>query len=80
MCILIIRDGPSVRIIILYMILQQNMDIVKLENDVDDLSEENFIGVKTDEVFALSFSMRKNEAEVSLDFQNFVFVVVRVCV
>jgi hypothetical protein len=62
------------------MILQQNMDIVKLENDVDDLSEENFIGVKTDEVFALSFSMRKNEAEVSLDFQNFVFVVVRVCV
>jgi hypothetical protein len=62
------------------MILQQNMDIVKLENDVDDLSEENFIGVKTDEVFASSFSMRKNEAEVSLDFQNFVVVVMRVCV
>jgi hypothetical protein len=55
---------------ILFVILQQNMDIVKTENDVDVLSEEDSIGMIIDEFHVpLALSVRKAETEVSLVFR-----------
>jgi hypothetical protein len=48
--------------------LQQNIDSVKVENDVDVLSEEDSTGMKSeDEVYVPSstFSLQRAEPEVS---------------
>jgi hypothetical protein len=51
----------------LFVMLQQNMDTIKVENDVDGMSEEDCVGVKTEEVYIPSaFSVKKTEPEVSL--------------
>jgi hypothetical protein len=50
----------------LLIILQQNIDEVKIENDVDIQSEEDSIGMKTDLInIPSSFSIKKAELEVS---------------
>jgi hypothetical protein len=50
----------------LFIILQQNIDEIKVENDVDILSEEDSSSVKTDEIhISSSFSIKKAESEVS---------------
>lgn len=49
------------------MILQENIDAVKVENDMDSLTEEDSIGIETKEVyFRSSFCVKKAEPEVSL--------------
>jgi hypothetical protein len=51
--------------------LQQNIDIIKVENDVDVLNEDP-IGMKTDYVYVSSgLSVKKAESEVSLVFRSF---------
>jgi hypothetical protein len=46
------------------------MDTIKTENSVDVLSEDSFIGMRTDEVCVPSaLSLRKAEAEVSYVFR-----------
>jgi hypothetical protein len=53
----------------LFIILQQKIDLIKIENDVDVLSEEDSIGMGTDEVYIPStFSIKKAELEVGLLF------------
>jgi hypothetical protein len=53
------------------MILQHNMDQIKVENDVDSLSEEDSSGMKTDDVYMSSaFSIKEAEPEVSLVFRR----------
>lgn len=48
-------------------ILQQNIDTVKVGSDMDALSEVDSIGMNTDEVYVPSeFSIIKVESEVSL--------------
>jgi hypothetical protein len=50
--------------------LQQNIDTVKVENDVDALSEEDSIDVKTDNVYTLStLSLKEAKPQVSLLFR-----------
>jgi hypothetical protein len=52
----------------LFLILQQNIDIIKAENDVN--VEEDFIGMKMDEIYIQSaFSITMTEPEVSLVFR-----------
>jgi hypothetical protein len=46
-------------------ILQQNIGIVKVENNADVQSEEDFIGIKSGEICTSSFSIKKSETEVS---------------
>jgi hypothetical protein len=49
---------------------QQNMDTIKIENDVDVTSEEDCVGMKTEEVYIPSaFSVKKTEPQVSLVFK-----------
>jgi hypothetical protein len=49
------------------MFLQQNTDTIKVENDVGCLSEENSVGMKTDDVCIPSaFTFVKTEPEVRL--------------
>jgi hypothetical protein len=49
--------------------LQQNADMIKVENGVDVLSEDDSTGVKTDEVYIPSaFSIKKDEHSVSFVF------------
>jgi uncharacterized membrane protein len=66
------------------MILQHNvnkMNIIKVENDVDVLSEEDYIGMKTDGIYIpSSFSIEKVEPEVSLVLKLFLWLFVCVCV
>jgi hypothetical protein len=55
---------------LLLVMLQQNMDTIKVENDVDVMSEEDSIGVKTEEVYIPSaFTVKKTEPGVSLVFR-----------
>jgi hypothetical protein len=50
-----------------FIILQQDVDRIKVENDVDVPSEEDSSGVKTDEVYSPStFSIKMAEPQVSL--------------
>jgi hypothetical protein len=52
-------------------ILLQNVDRIKAENDVDVLSEEDSIGMITDVIYipsSSSFSIVKTEPKVSLVF------------
>jgi hypothetical protein len=52
-----------------FIILQQNVDRIKVENDVDVVSGEDSIGVETEEFYVPSaFSVKKSEPEVSLVF------------
>jgi hypothetical protein len=52
-----------------FIILQQNIDMIKVENEVDVLSEEDSIGMKTDEVYIPSaVSIKKDEPNVSFVF------------
>jgi hypothetical protein len=47
-------------------ILLQNVNITRVENDVDVLSEEDSIGIQTDEVYIPSaFSTGKTEYKVN---------------
>jgi hypothetical protein len=49
--------------------LQQNDDIIKVENGVDVLSEDDSIGVKTDEVYISSaVTIKEDEPNVSFIF------------
>jgi hypothetical protein len=50
-------------------IIFQNIDLIKVENDMDGLSEETSIAMKTVEVYLPStFSVKKAEPKVSLVF------------
>jgi hypothetical protein len=50
----------------LFLILQQNISAVKVENDIDVRSAEEPIDMKTDEAYIPStFSIQKAEPEVS---------------
>jgi hypothetical protein len=47
--------------------LQENIDAIKVKSDMDSLTEEDPIGIKTKEVHVLSaFCVKKAEPEVSL--------------
>jgi hypothetical protein len=60
-------------------ILQQNIDGIKVENDVDVVKEDNSIGVKSNEIYIPSgFSIKKAENKVRLIFGWF-FYLNRVC-
>jgi hypothetical protein len=49
---------------------QQNMDTIKVEKDMDVTSEEDSVGVKTEEVYIPSaYSAKKTDPEVSLFFR-----------
>jgi len=51
--------------------LQENIDAIKVENDVDSLTEEDPIGIETKEVHVLSaFCVKKAEPEVSLFYDD----------
>jgi hypothetical protein len=55
---------------LLFVVSPQNMDTIKVENDVDVMSEEDCVGMKTEEVYIPSaFSVKKTEPEVSLVFR-----------
>jgi hypothetical protein len=55
-------------------ILQQDIDTVKVENDVDTLNEEGSFRMKIDEVYTLSaLSIKESKPEVSSLFRCFVF-------
>jgi hypothetical protein len=55
----------------LFIILQQNLDTVKVENDVDVKSEEDLNDMKADEIYiSSSFAIKKAESEVSLVFRR----------
>jgi hypothetical protein len=55
--------------------------MIKVENVVDVLSEEDSIGMKTDDVnISSAFSIRKIEPEVSLVFRRILRLLVFVCV
>jgi hypothetical protein len=57
---------PCIKNYLLFIILQQNIDIIKVENDVDVQGEEDSIDIKSDEVYIPSaFFARKAEPEVS---------------
>ena len=49
----------------LFVILQANIDMVKIERDVDE-GEEDCINVKMEEVFTPSVCIIKTEQEVSV--------------
>lgn len=47
--------------------MQENIDAIKIENDMDSLTEEDPIGIETKEVYVPSaFCVREAEPEVSL--------------
>jgi len=47
--------------------LQENIGAIKVENDMDSLTEEDAIGIETKEVYVPStFCVKKAEPEVSL--------------
>jgi hypothetical protein len=55
---------------LLFVMSQQNMDTIKVENDVDVTSEEDCVGMKTEEVYIpSSFSVKKTVPEVSIVFR-----------
>jgi hypothetical protein len=63
----------------LFIILQQNIEFIKVEHDVGVLSEEDSTGMKTDELYIPPpFSMKMAEPEVSLYFVD-VYVYVLAC-
>ena len=65
-CALKTRNKPF-NTYLLLIILQQNTDIIKVENDMDIVTEEDSIGIKFDEVYIPSaFCVEKAEPEVSL--------------
>jgi hypothetical protein len=54
-------------IIFLFLILQQNIDTIKVENDMD--AEEDFIIMRMDEFYIPSaFAVKTSEPEVSIVF------------
>jgi hypothetical protein len=54
---------------LLFIILQQNIEFIKVEHDVGVLSEEDSIGMKTDDLYiSPPFSIKMAEPEVSLVF------------
>jgi hypothetical protein len=55
---------------VVFIILQENINIIKVEDDVDVLSEEVPIGLKTNEVYIPSpFALKKAEPKVSHNFR-----------
>jgi hypothetical protein len=64
-------------IIFLFIILQQNSDSTKVENDVDVLNEGGSTDMMSNDVVytpLLTFSLQKDEPEVRHVFFNVVFV------
>jgi hypothetical protein len=56
----------------LFIILQQNIDTVKVESDMDAVSEADSICMNTDEVYVQpEFSIIKAESKVSLVLRSF---------
>jgi hypothetical protein len=49
----------------LFIILQQNISTVKVENDIDVRSVEDPIDMKSDDAYISTFSMQKAEPKVS---------------
>jgi hypothetical protein len=69
----IINKSPNRYILIV--ILQQNTDTIKVENDMDIVTDEDSFGIKFDEVYLPSaFSVEKAESEVRLFSCGFVIV------
>lgn len=67
--------------LLLFIILQVNMDVIKVEKDVDVLSEEDSVSTKADDIYLPStFSVEKVEPEVSLGFRWFLWLFVSVYV
>jgi hypothetical protein len=63
-----------VKISLLCIILQLNVDAIKVENDTDIESEEDSVEMKTHEVYLPSaFCMVKAEPEVSLSCGSFIW-------
>jgi hypothetical protein len=63
-----------VKICLLYIILQLNIDAIKVENDTDVESEEDTVEMKTHEVYLPStFCVVKAEPEVSLSCTSFIW-------
>jgi hypothetical protein len=55
-----------------FTILQQIIDEIKVEGNVDILSEEDSIDIKNEEIYTPSaFSMNENKPEVSLGIRYF---------
>jgi hypothetical protein len=51
--------------------LQENIDAIKVENDLDSLTEEDPVGIETKEVHVLSaFRVKKAEPEMSLFYDD----------
>jgi hypothetical protein len=66
----------------MFIILQQNIDTVKVESDMDALSEVDPIDMNSDEVyFPPEFSIIKAESEVSLVSRSFslLWLFIHVC-
>jgi hypothetical protein len=67
-----IRCVSSNRIIFFFTILQQNVDEMKVESSVGNLSEEDSIDMKSEEIYTPSaFSVNETKPEVSLGFRYF---------
>jgi hypothetical protein len=59
----------------LFIILQQNLDTVKVENDVDVKSEEDLNDMEADKIYiSSSFAIKKAESEVSLVFRRILYL------
>jgi hypothetical protein len=70
-CILLIRNLLSFRIVMPFLISQVDIDIVKDEKDTDIWSQEDFTDIKTDEIYpssssSSSYSIQKTEAKVCI--------------